>query len=162
MLSQDRLINLLNAYLFSQLNYTVVVWGNATKQSLKPLEKAIRRATRVALGKKWNEPIKADVYKVIGCLFPHDNYLLRSSCLIFSILNGNIPYFNNYVKLNSEVCSFYNTRNDKHLFLCKRARTKYGERSILFEPVAFYNSLPAEIVNIQNPKLFQTRVKIYC
>jgi hypothetical protein len=73
-LSQINMLKIIEACLLSLANYMIVVWGNASKENLKIVERCIRSSARFLLSKRKHDRILRDIYENLSWLLPLDSH----------------------------------------------------------------------------------------
>jgi len=160
-LSTDNFIKIFNACVLSLCNFMSIIWGTASKSSLKIIEKNIRTSARIILGKRKYDPIKDDIYGRLGWFLPKDSYDYSALCLIFKITKTEeIPYFRNTLKYRHEIHS-HQTRNKGDLNANFIPRNSYGKKSIFINACNIWKELPDEISNAASIITFKSNLKSF-
>ena len=137
-----------------------IIWGSATKTSLKLVERNLRFSARKILGKKKFDPIKFEIYETLNWLLPSDSYAYSALCFIFhNTVNKRFPYFQNLIKYRHEIHS-HQTRNKNELHICTAPRSEYGKKSLVFKACNLWNQLPIEITNSETIYGFKSKLKM--
>lgn len=159
-MSRDNLGTLLNACVVTQANYMAGVWGAADAQTLKPIEKCLKSTARTLLRIPKRQPISEQIRNKLKWLLPKENCTYKRLCLIFLILRKEIPYFENFLKKNSDFHG-YNTRNKGNLHVEFSAKNKTGNRRIQSRGLSQWNKLPNNVRNSLNYRTFRKCLKKY-
>jgi hypothetical protein len=162
LLTDEQFRSIFNACVLSKCMYMSVLWGAATNNSLKIIERRIRQAARILLNKKWQDPIRADIYSTLKWFLPKDFYTYNLLCFVYHTIhnpNSNC-YFLNQLRLSSDVHS-HETRKAKHIYIPNVRGNVYGRRSISQSGAARWNALPDHITNSPSLNIFRSRLKQY-
>ena len=157
-MSRDNLRVILNACVVSQSNYMAGIWGAAETQILKPLEKCLKSAARVLLRVPKRNPISAQMRQKLHWLLPRENCTYKRLCLIFLMLRKEIPYFDKFLKKNSELHN-YNTRRKDNIHVDFSTKSKASNRRIQSRGISQWNQLPYNIINSLNFRTFRKCLK---
>jgi hypothetical protein len=156
-----RMLKIIEACLLSLANYMIVVWGNASKENLKIVERCIRSSARFLLSKRKHDRILRDIYENLSWLLPLDSHKYFSLCLVFKILRLKcIPYFNDILCPNLELHS-HSTRGSNNLYLSNIRRNRYGVRSFFYSSVLLWNDLPDHLRNSGSFPIFKKMLKCF-
>lgn len=158
-LSQQNYLKVINACLISLVNYMVLIWGSASNQNLKIIEKCMRKNARNILNESRSVPIKNNIHSKLNWLLPNENYVYRSACFVFQLTHNSLPYFDQFFTKGCDIHE-HNTRK-KDLFQLHTPKSKYGERCLHFRAVNAWNKLPQSITQSDSPFTFKRKLKAY-
>ena len=83
-------------------------------------------------------------------------YKYKICCYIYSALN-NKKHSNITFRINNTLYN-HNTRQVQHIFLVN-VTSNYGKKSIHYQGIQIYNSLPLELKNVPNLSAFKNKLK---
>ena len=143
----------------SHITYGISVWGNSYNYVLKPIIIQQKKAVRLLAKKPYNYPT-GDLFINYKVLNVRKLYNLYTGKLMYRWITGQTPKaLNNIFVANNNVHN-YPTRNAEgpHLFV---RRSNVLCKSFLIEAPKLWLSLPLDIKNCNNIKLYSKRLKNY-
>ena len=148
------LLKFYHAFIHSQLNYLILVWGRATISLLRRLQTLQNRCLKTI----FNLPIRHSTAQ----LYRDNSHKILSLSLLCD-LQTIFFVFDNLHSNNSRNLQFntrtriHNTRQIYYLQRC-RSLTSLGQRRISFIGPTKYNNLPEQIKIIPNRNIFKTKL----
>lgn len=145
-LDRRTLITVYYAYVYSNLTYGVIFWGNSLDSH--KVFKAQKKIIRIIFGLRQSDSCKP--------VFQEHNILTLPSIYIYQILT--------FVKSNIGKFTFctenhnYNTRNQNILSFPIHGHSSY-EKSPFYSGIRIYNALPMALKNIGTINLFKRKVR---
>ena len=140
--------------------YGILNWGSAYNTNLEPLKCHLRKAIRVIDFAKYQAHSKP-LFKKYSLLNFDSMYKLEVAKFMFDIYHENGEIFNDlFIKTNER--HHYETRqssNDNFSF--PLVSTNYKKKSIIYEGVKVWNSLPSQIKKLPNKPSFTKKLKNY-
>jgi hypothetical protein len=147
------------ACLISFVNYMVVLWGTASKENLKIVEKCIRSSARFLLSKNRCDRVLRNIYENLGWLMPTDSHKYFSLCILYKILRLKcIPFFDGSLCSNLGLDS-HDTRAFNNLYIPNIRRNNYGVRSFFYSSSLLWNNLPDNLRVSQSFPMFKKSLK---
>ena len=147
-LSVDSRIKLVNAYVFSRLNYASIVWLNKPTSFVKnKVNKIVRSAARFVLDKKKFDHVTDDINLVLEWL--NCKYRFQYEILVFCLkINRELcpNYFVNYIHLDNITSK--STRNNYYFRPTIQFNTHWGERSIRYIGPLLWLNLPDDLKDL--------------
>jgi hypothetical protein len=97
LLTDNQFILVFNAGVISKCNYMSLLWGAANQTNCNVIDRRIRQAARVILGKRWCDPVKSDIHSCLKWFFPHELHTFHLMCFTYKIIHSqtcmeNLPY----------------------------------------------------------------------
>jgi hypothetical protein len=137
----------------------VVLWGTASKENTKIVEKCIRSSARFLLSQNRSDRVLRDIYENLGWLTPTDSHKYFSLCTLYKILRLKcIPFFNNYLRPNLGLDS-HDTIAFNNLYIPKKHRNNFGVRSFFYSSTRLWNNLPANLRASKSFPMFKKTFK---
>ena len=155
LLDRKTLLSLINAFVFSKLFYCSSVWSNTSKTNIKRLQLVQNFAGRIVLGLRKYDRI-SDGLESLKWLPIADKLLLNDSVMVHKCLNGRAPDYLSQKFTRRLDLHNRNTRNKKDLNL-PRCRLKTGQRSFAYRGAACWNSLPKDLKEVVDGRIFKKR-----
>ena len=141
--------------------YGILNWGSAAKTNLEPLKRSLCKAVRVIDFAKYqahSEPL----FKKYNLLNFDNMYKLEVAKFMFDIHHENSNEIFNDLFIKMNIRHHHETRqssNDNFSF--PLVSTNYKQRSIIYEGVKTWNSLPAHIKRSPNKPSFTKKLNNY-
>ena len=141
--------------------YGILNWASAAKTNLEPLKRSLRRAVRVIDLAKYqahSEPL----FKKYNLLNFDNMYKIEVAKFMFDIYHENSNEIFNDLSIKTNIRNHHETRqssNDNFSF--PLVSTNYKQRSIIYEGVKIWNSLPAHIKRSPNKPYFTKKLNNY-
>ena len=111
-LNSPVLIEIYNALINSYIRYGIIVWGNASESTLKPLQLLINRALRIITFAPFGRINLNPIYKELKVLYIKDTLILETSKHMFKLKNGLFPIrFADYFSRDSLSSNSYRLRS---------------------------------------------------
>jgi hypothetical protein len=80
--------------------------GISLFESIRIIERGIRRSVRIILAKRMYDSIFSDIYTSLEWFLPSNSYKYFSLCTLFHIIrHGKVPFLNSVVIFNSDRAS---------------------------------------------------------
>jgi hypothetical protein len=160
LLTDNQFILVFNAGVISKCNYMSLLWGAANKTNCNVIDRRIRQAARVILGKRWCYPVRSDIHSCLKWFFPHELHTFHLMCFTYRIIHSqsNCPYFGDVFKFVEDVHG-HETRNTKQLFVPNVRLNEYGKRSSSYSLSMKWNDLPKEIKYAPSLNNFKIKLK---
>ena len=136
------LLLVINALIFSKLNYCSTVWSGTSKQNINKLQLVQNFAAGILTGVKTYDHV-SPALKELGWLSIERLLQLRDVTMVFKCVNNLAPiYLCNKLSKRSEIHK-YSTRHcgDLNLGLC---RTEAAKRSFFYRAVKHFNDLTSD------------------
>jgi Reverse transcriptase (RNA-dependent DNA polymerase) len=134
----QRLLKLMyHAYIGSNLQYLITIWGGTCKTLLEPLQILQNKALKSVFGK----PIRFSTFELynelaIGFLPIKGLYDLHLACFMFKALNGL-----QFTNLNFDVAQHRYPTSRAGDLACRRPRTRCGGSCVLYAGPLIYNQV---------------------
>ena len=146
---QGRMI-IYKSFILSNFNYCPVIWHFCSKHSTKKMERIQERALRFVTDDF--ESSLENLLKKTSSNLLHVNRIQLIAREAYKILHNHSPfYIQNLVNFKEQT---YYSRREKQAFQPKVNTTRYGLKSFRYEAPRIWNSLPNEIRQADNYKLF--------
>lgn len=149
---------LYEAFIKSKLTYMIHIWATANKNTLEKLQRNQNKLMKIIYNKSKYKPT-SELYMEIEELNIEELRKLETLKLIRRIDNGEIEDEELQLVKRSEVHR-HNTRIKHHLDI-KKVNTNMGQKMVMFQGLALYNSLEEHIKKETNNKKFARKVKDY-
>ena len=148
------LIKFYYAFIHSQLNYLIAVWGRASISFLRRLQVLQNRCLKII----FKLPIRYSTYDLYS-VSSHNILPLAELCDMQTVLfmYDNLRSNNTRNLRFSTGVRTHNTRQSYYLQR-SRASTSFGQRRISFIGPTKYNNLPEEVRNLANRSTFKTKL----
>jgi hypothetical protein len=153
---RSALLNIYYSLVYSHLYYCCILWGNASKSSLKPLQTLQNNALRNI----FNLPFRTSatpLFKTLSLIKVYDLANFQQALFIHQYLAKNIPTGLNYL-INLCPTKLINTRSSAVLAI-PTARTSYLVNSITVSGPKFWNALPIALQNTYCYSSFKKSLK---
>ena len=142
---------------YSYIRYCNIVWGNATKNTLKPLMAMQNRLIRIMTFAPFGRIDIDDLYLKLRLLGLEKIHYLEKSKFMYKYYNNKLPaYFNNYFENRDTISHSYNLRNRNPP---RRILSTYAEKMIKNNGYDIWNTIPTNIKNCKNLKSFSEKLK---
>ena len=142
---------------YTYLRYGNIVWGNAAKTVLKPLETLQNRIIRIMTFAPFGRVDLDPVYRDLKILGLPELHFLEKAKFMHKYNNGKLPsLFNNYFQINTTVSHSYNLRRINYF---RPILSVYSEKMIKHTGMAIWDTVPDEIKIISNIKSFAYRLR---
>ena len=142
---------------YSYLRYCNIVWGNASKNVLKPLTVLQNRIIRIMTFAPFGRIDIDDLYSQVKLLDIAKIHYLEKAKFMYKYHNNKLPAnFSNYFQIQAAVTHSYNLRNRSQN---RRILSNYAEKMIKHNGVDIWNTIPPEIKSCQNLKSFSNKLK---
>lgn len=156
-LSASHLRILYNSLIHPYLNYGNLLWGNALKKYINPLEIQQKKAIRCIFKANYNSST-TPLFKEAHILKLRDIHTLQLSKLAHNFMYGKLPLpLNRMFKRNIDIHS-RNTRQVRDIFLPK-VRLDIVKRSYLCECSNIWNNLDNATKSIHATSTFKCKIK---
>ena len=150
------LLSLINAFVFSKLFHCSSVWSNTSKTNVKRLQLVQNFAGRIVLGLRKYDRISEGL-KSLKWLPIADKLFLNDSVMVHKCLIGRAPDYLSQKCTRRLDLHNRNTRNKKDLNL-RRCRLTTGHRSFAYRGAACWNSLPKDLREVADVRIFKRRL----
>ena len=142
---------------YSYLRYCNIVWGNASKNVLKPLTVLQNRIIRIMTFAPFGRIDIDDLYSQVKLLDIAKIHYLEKAKFMYKYHNNKLPAnFSNYFQIQAAVTHSYNLRNRSQN---RRIFSNYAEKMIKHNGVDIWNTIPPEIKSCKNLKSFSNKLK---
>ena len=142
---------------YSYIRYGNIVWGNATKNTLKPLMAMQNRLIRIMTFAPFGRIDIDDLYLKLRLLGLEKIHYLEKSKFMYKYYNNKLPaYFNNYFENRDTISHSYNLRNRNPP---RPILSTYAEKMIKNNGYDIWNTIPTNIKNCKNLKSFSEKLK---
>ena len=157
-LNKNCLLTLYYSFIYSQLNYCTLLWGNASKVLLNRLLLMQKRAVRI-IDNCHHRSHTDPLFKNYNILKIHDLYVLSCCIFAYKYKNNLLPTAcNNFMMLNIVNTPRYDIRNIND-FLIPRFRTNVRQKCICIQGPTYWNSIPIDIRLIDNINTFKFKLR---
>ena len=149
------------------MRYGIVVWGNASKSLLKPLETLVNKAIRIMAFIPHGSFNISQVYKDLNLLELPKIHQLETGKFMFKSENMMLPIaLGNYFDIDhcAEEHNHFTRRNhSSNVNIAPRikCRTKSGEKSVQFVGSRLWAELPSELKSSESFSAFKYHFKKY-
>ena len=142
---------------YSYLRYGNIVWGNAAKTVLKPLQtlqdRALKIMTFAPFGRVDLEPVYLDL-KILGLTEIH---FLEKAKFMFKYFNGKLPHvFGDYFQQEEPLPQPYSWRRARQN---QRSMSSFSEKMVKYNGIDIWNVIPEEIKRSNSIKSFCHKLK---
>ena len=135
----------------SHLEYCSVIWSNAAKYVLNKLRVLQNRAVRILI-KALPEMRTLEIYDLAKLSNIDKRWKRANLITLFKIIHNLAPV---YLSSRTEVANNpYNLRNCNYKLKLPKPKTEFLRRSFIYRATTNFNSLPSEIRNIFDVKIF--------
>ena len=142
--------------------YGILNWDSAAKTNLEPFKRSLRKAVRVIDFAKY-QAHSGPLFKEYKLLNFDNMYTLEVAKFMLDIYHENRNDISKDLFVKTNIRHHHDTRqssNDNFSF--PLVSTKYKQRSIIYEGVKIYNSLPAHMERSPNKPSFTKKTeKLY-
>lgn len=149
-LEASSLIQVYYAIFESHIRYGIIFWGNSSKMNVNKILLIQKKAVRVLAGLQYKESCK-------------EHFVSLQIMTVISLYIYEILLFvkNNLSLLKQdEISHVYETRG-KHTFVRpQKHKTKIFEKSVTYNGIKLYNSLPNSLKELNLP-LFKQKIKLF-
>lgn len=152
------LLSFYYAYIHSQLNYLVSIWGRACISNLKKLQVLQNRCLKIMFKRPFLYPtlmLYSDrSHNILPLVALCD---LQTHQLVFDVLHRTVMHHNIQFPL---VVNIYGTRQANNLQRV-RATTSFAQKRIRFIGPMNFNQLPVDLKQLTNRNTFRLKLKVY-
>ena len=142
---------------YSYLRYCNIVWGNTTKNILKPLVVLQNRILRIMAFAPFGRIDIDELYLKLRLLGLEKIHYLEKAKFMYKYYKNNLPAnFDNYFESQNAITHSYNLRSRNPP---RQILSIYAERMIKNNGRDIWNTIPPEIRNCQNLKSFSDKLK---
>ena len=142
---------------YSYLRYCNIVWGNASKSTLKPLKALQSRILRIMTFAPFGRIDIDDLYSKLRILDLDKIHYLEKSKFMYKYHNKKLPpNFDNYFESQPEITHSYNLRNRNPP---RRILSIYSEKMMKNNGPDIWNTIPTKIQNSKTLKSFSDCLK---
>ena len=141
----------------SQLNYCRDVWGYLSKSQMDQLQRLTKYGACIILCKNKRDSVNEDI-KNLNWLDPCQASDYFAGCLIFKEINGQ---YNPNIKSLLTLSEGIETRNFSLKLNIPDYRTQYGKRNINFRAIVLWNTMPKDLREINDFKIFKKCLKLF-
>ena len=157
-LNREKLILVINSFVFSNFCYCPLIWMNCSRQSNSKINKIQERALRMI-----NNDYISDYQELLdkeNSITFHQRNLQNLSVEIYKTKMGLNPTFMRDIFLeNTE--SKYNMRSEQHLALPRTKTSKYGIGSLKYMGYKTWNNIPMNIKKLNDLPSFKSGIKTW-
>ena len=145
------------AYVYSQIQYAIEVYGHTAKQNIKKIQVLQNRILKILYSKDWYTSTDT-LHKELDLLKVEDIFKLKVVHFTFQQRKGLLPnIFDSYFSKNENVHD-HRTRQSHKLHL-PRTQGKIGQKTMKVLGVNLYNGLPENITSSETVKNFRKKTK---
>lgn len=156
--TRKALLSYYYAYIHSQLNYLVSIWGRACISNIKKLQVLQNRCLKTIFRRPY-------LYSTILLYSDGSHNILplialcelQTHQLVFDVIHSPIMHHNMQFP---QALNIYGTRQANNLQRVK-ASTNFAQRRIRFIGPLKYNQLPVELKQVPNRETFKSKLKLY-
>ena len=163
----DILKNVYHALLYSYLRYGIIVWGNAAKATLEPLEILVNKAIRIMAFIPNGNFDLSQVYKDLKLLDLPSIHKLETAKYMYKSEKSLLPVsLGKYFEIDR--CAEEHSHSTRHQALVNipdriaprlKSRTKIAEKSIQFVGSTLWSHLPDDLKNSESFTIFKRLYK---
>ncbi len=151
---------IINAIIFSHINYCLPIWGKCSSHLLERIQKCINFAAKVA--SKGNHTKFDHVTPLLNSLqwlSIHERLVLREATCIFKTLNNHSTAHTLQLPTRKQQSSYpgRSLRNDLSLNTELR-RTSKGNKAVSINGPKIWNNIPIDIQNSQSSQTFIKKI----
>ena len=156
------LVNIFHALVNSYARYGIIVWGNAGKATLKPLQSMVNKAIRIITFAPFGNIDLKPAYRQLKLLSVENLLKFELAKFTYKSNNDLLPiHVGNYFELSSEQhCHNHFVRNRLRpvRFLSK---SKTGEKSVQYKSFQLWKEILPEIKTSSSLSLFKRKYKTF-
>ena len=142
---------------YSYLRYCNIVWGNASKSTLKPLVVQQNRILRIMTFAPFGRIDIDDLYFKLQLLGLDKIHFLEKAKFMYKYYDDKLPIiFDNYFQNQAVITHSYNLRNRNPP---RPILSAYAEKMMKNNGPDIWNTIPSEIQNCKNLKSFSDKLK---
>ena len=146
----------INALIFSHLNYCPTIWGKCAKTSLSDIQRSLNFTAKVAHDGNFRKSDHVTpILKTLGWLNIQERLELSEAIRVFKIQN-KLSCSNGVVLSTRKAAHQRSTRNDNNFDTAFR-RTKTGAKAFTISGPKCFNNLPADIQNCATVASFKQK-----
>ena len=159
------LVEIYNALIHSYVRYGIIVWGNASEATLKPLQVLINRALRIMTFAPFGRVDLKPIYRELKVLDIKDTLILETSKHMFKLKNDLLPLkFADYFTRNdfpaSSSSNLYALRsNVRHNHVNIITRLQSSNKSIQVRGERLWNNISEDNRAISTLSCFKKIIK---
>jgi hypothetical protein len=161
-LGRDVTHRLVCAFVLSRLDYCNALFAGLPASTLAPLQRVQNAAARLVLGLKWSDHI-TPALKHLDWLPIKQRICYKLCTIAHKCLHQQAPdYLTELFTYNADIQSrsFLRSASDGKLAI-PRTRLQFGDRAFSVAGARQWNSLPAELRNIDDFTLFKAKLKTH-
>jgi len=160
------LIDVFNALIHSYLRYGIIIWGSASKTTLKPLETLVNKAIRIMSFAPFGNINLSQIYQDFNLLHLSNVHDLEIGKFAYKEKFGYLPTeIGNYFPTSSNFTSHnYGTRVSNSTVPLDRKivnRLKSSERSVQFKTNHLWSNLQDSFKSLESLNIFKKHYKKY-
>ena len=149
-LEASSLIQVYYAIFESHIRYGIIFWGNSSKNNATKVLLIQKKAVRVLAGLQYKESCK-DHFVNLKIMTVISLYIYET--LMF--VKKNLSLFK-----QDEISHLYETRNKNTFVRPQKHKTKIFEKSVTYNGIKLYNSLPNTLKELNYP-IFKQKIKLF-
>ena len=142
--------------------YCNTVWGHCGDTLLNRLKALQNRAARIISSKKYDNTDHKYLLKSLKWLNLRQLIMFDTAVLVYKSRNQQVPIRTSVMFQNFEMSHRFNTRlAASGGYTLPRCARNFGQRSITYQGMKLWNTLPNEIKEAQSVEVFKQKVKDY-
>ena len=148
--------------LYIPILYGIIVWGNASQSTLKPLQIAVNKVLRIMTFAPYGNIDLQPMYDFLKVLDINQTFALETGKLMYKQENSLIaPQIGGYFETDPYVNQHSYGLRSRSLNIPSRivSRTKFSENSLQFRGKKLFDSLPVELKNAESFPIFKKMYK---
>ena len=152
-------INIYHAIFGSHLRYACQIWGQTNKSHLDKIRSLQNKAMRLIHFQKYS--FNPDILYLLSRVLKLSDMIHYLNCaFIWNFNNSNLPHvFDEYFTYRSNNRYELRSNSEKNLFIPLKNTISYGIKSVTYQCILSWNSLPTYLKN--DPLLSHSRQKFF-
>ena len=151
-----------HALINSYVKYGILIWGNACKSALQPLNVILNKVVRIMTFAPYGPLDLKPIYRELEFLNLHETFLLERAKFMFKKKNDLLPTtIANYFDIEAQPEHSYDLRrrpNNNDRF---RSNTATGNKSIQNEGENLWRELPTYLKDLESLTTFKKHYKLH-
>ena len=140
------LLNVYHALVNSYIRYGIIVWGNASKNIIKPLQTVLNKAIRIITFAPFGNLDLTPAYKQLNILTVEQTCNFEIAKFNYKFLNNLLPTsIGNYFEFSSEQYNHSHYVRNRLRPIRFLSNSKTGEKSIQYKSFHLWKDIPNDI-----------------
>ena len=153
------LILLFNTLILPHISYCLEVWGSTYPTTLLPLHKLLKKLVRIITFSTPYTPSEP-LFRELRILNIYEQFNYQIGIFIHDLIHGKLPHkFTDYFSYASH--QYYTRSVASSQLLTPKRTLRLGQFSFSYHGAKYWNSLPANIKNLQSRSQFKQALKSF-